>query len=173
MSTAPATPDLNSLPKGWVVTSSQFTRQVHNDLYLVIDPTNLENSLKGKTVVVTGASRGIGAKGIAPAFARAGAKAIVLIATNAAKLAAVEEELKRINQDVEILALGADISSAEQVAKAWSEINAKYPKVHVLVNNAGVDRSQVDKAVHEQDPDVFFKNFVSDPQHPYQRTEDR
>lgn len=154
--------NLATLPKDWVVTSGQFTRKVYTDVYPAVDPTKPENSLKGKTVVVTGASRGIGAKSIAPAFAKAGAKAIVLVATNATKLVSVEEELKKINPDLETLALGADISSAEQVTKAWSEINARYPKVHVLVNNAGVEYSKSDKMMHEQDPDIFFKNFVSD-----------
>lgn len=117
--------DLATLPKAWVVTSGQFTRKVHTEIYPAVDPTKPENSLKGKTVVVTGASRGIGAKSIAPAFAKAGVKAIVLVATNATKLASVEEELKKINPDLETLALAADISSAEQVTKAWSEINAR------------------------------------------------
>lgn len=158
--------NLASLPRDWVVTSGQFTRKVHTDVYPAVDPTKPENSLEGKTVVVTGASRGIGARSIAPAFAKAGAKAIVLVATNAAKLATVEEELKKINLDLETLALGADIASAEQVTEAWSEINARYPKVHVLVNNAGVESSTSDKMMHEQDPDIFFKNFVSDFQQP-------
>ena len=155
--------NLAALPKDWVVTSGQFTRKSYTDIYPAVDPTRPENSLKGKTVVVTGASRGIGAKSIAPAFAKAGVKAIVLVATNATKLVGVEEELEKINPDLEILALGADISSTEQVSKAWSEINARYPKVHVLVNNAGVECSESDKAMHEQDPDVFFKNFVGSP----------
>ena len=158
--------DLASLPKDWVVTSGQFTRKVHTDVYPAVDPGQAENSVKGKTVVVTGASRGIGATSIAPAFAKAGAKAIVLVATNAAKLALVEEELKKMNPDLETLALGADIASAAQVAEAWSQINARYPKVHVLVNNAGVESSTSEKMMHEQDPDIFFKNFVSDSKQP-------
>lgn len=154
--------DIASLPKDWIVTSGQFTRKAYTDIYPAIDPTKPENSLQGKIVVVTGASRGIGAKSIAPAFAKAGVRAIVLVATNATKLASVEEELKKINPSLETLALGADITSAEQVTKAWSRINAKYPKVHVLVNNAGVEFSNSGKMMHEQDPDIFFKNFVSE-----------
>ena len=174
------TDQLATLPKDWVVTSGQFTRKAYTDVYPPIDPTAPENSLKGKVAIVTGASRGsayrlaatrdartvlihdsVGAKGIAPAFAKAGAKAIVLLATNANSLRGVEEELKKINAEVEVLALSVDISSADQVAQAWSEINARYPKVHILVNNAGVATSEDAKMMHEQDPDIFFKNFVS------------
>lgn len=151
--------DLASLPKDWIVTSGQFTRNAYTKVYPAIDPTRPENALVGKTVVITGASRGIGAKGIAPAFVKAGVKAIVLIATNATKLASLEEVLKEINPDVETLALSADISSAEQVTKAWVEINARYPRVHILINNAGVS-SASDKPIHEQEPDIFFRDFV-------------
>ncbi|KAI6081475.1 NAD(P)-binding protein [Hypoxylon rubiginosum] len=150
---------LAALPKDWVVTSGQFTRKAYTTVYPAIEPTKAENSLKGKTVVVTGASQGLGARGIAPAFVKAGVKAIVLIARKTDKLAAVEEELKKINPDVETLALSVDISSAYQVCTAWSEINAKYPKVNILVNNAGVETTDSDKT-HEQDPDIFFRNFV-------------
>lgn len=152
--------DLSALPKDWILTSSQFTRKAYTNVYPAIHPTKAENSVRGKTVVVTGASRGIGARGIAPAFVKAGVKAIVLIATNAAKLMNVEEELKMINPDIETLSLSVDVSSSDQVAKAWLGIKARYPKVHILVNNAGVETTDSDKT-HEQDPDIFFRNFVS------------
>ncbi|RDW57638.1 short-chain dehydrogenase [Coleophoma cylindrospora] len=150
--------DLASLPKDWIRTSGQFTRKAYNSVYPAIDPTQAGSSLKDQVVVVTGASRGIGALGIAPTFVKAGVKAIVLIATSAAKLATVEEELKKINPAVETLALSVDISSADQVAKGWAEINARYQKVQILVNNAGIETTDSDKT-HELDPDVFFRNF--------------
>jgi NAD(P)-dependent dehydrogenase (short-subunit alcohol dehydrogenase family) len=155
--------DLAALPKDWIVTSGQFTRKAYSNIYPAIDPTKAQNSLKGKTVVVTGASRGLGARGISPAFVKAGVKAIVLISTKAANLAIVVEGLKNINPDIETLSLSVDISSTDQVTKAWFEINAKYPKVHILVNNAGVETTDSDKP-HEQAPDIFFRNFVSNGQ---------
>ena len=116
-------------------------------------------------MVITGASRGIGARGIAPAFVEAGVKAIVLIATNAAKLANVEEELKIINPDVETLSLSVEVSSRDQVATACLEIKARYYKVDILINNAGVETTDSDNT-HEQDPEIFFRNFVSPYQQP-------
>ncbi|KAH8703247.1 hypothetical protein BGW36DRAFT_354676 [Talaromyces proteolyticus] len=150
--------DLSALPKDWIVTSGQFTRTAYQEVYPAIDPTKADNSLDGKTLVLTGASRGIGARGIAPAFVKAGVKAIVLIATNVTKLGSVEEELKKINPKIEVLSLSVDITSVEQVSEAWREINSRYPQVHILVNNAGVETTDSDKP-HEQDPDVFFRNF--------------
>jgi NADP-dependent 3-hydroxy acid dehydrogenase YdfG len=152
--------DLAALPKDWIVTSGQFTNRAYNNVYPAVDPTAAKNSLEGKVMVLTGASRGLGALGIAPAFVKAGVKAIVLIATKATKLAAVEEDLRKLNPALETLALSVDVTSNEQVAKAWAVINARYPQVHVLVNNAGVETTDSDKT-HEQDPDVYFRNFVS------------
>jgi shikimate 5-dehydrogenase len=151
--------ELLALPKDWIVTSGQFTRKAYTNVYPAIDPTAAQNSLSGKVVVVTGASRGLGANSIAPAFVRAGVKAIVLIATKATSLTSVEEALKRINPGLETLALGVDITSVSQVKAVWVEINKRYKKVDVLVNNAGVDSSDSDKT-HEQDPNIFFRNFV-------------
>jgi NAD(P)-dependent dehydrogenase (short-subunit alcohol dehydrogenase family) len=152
--------NLAALPNDWTVTSVQFTRNAFTNVYPAIDPSKPENSLKDKTVVITGASQGIGATAMAPAFVKAGVKAIVLIARNSANLESVGKELKKINPDIEVLALSADISSAQQVDKAWLKINTSYKKVDILVNNAGIETSDSDKT-HEQDPDVFFRNFVS------------
>ena len=152
-------PDLSALPKDWVVTSGQFTRKAYTNVYPAVDPTKIGAPLRGKVVVVTGASKGIGARGIVPAFAQAGVKALVLIATNIAKLETVGEDARKIEQDIEVLALSVDISSREQVEKAWEKINARYPKVDLLINNAGIESTDSDKT-HELDPDVFFRNFV-------------
>lgn len=112
--------DFTALPKDYVVTSNQFTRTVHTTVYPAVDPLAPTNSLAGKTVVITGASRGIGARGIVPAFVKAGIKGLVLIATKAASLKQVEAEAKSLDPGVEILCLGLDISSTEHVVKVRS-----------------------------------------------------
>jgi hypothetical protein len=53
---------MDSLPEDIFVTSFQFTPRVFQDQYPAIDPRRPELSLAGKVVVITGASRGIGAK---------------------------------------------------------------------------------------------------------------
>jgi NADP-dependent 3-hydroxy acid dehydrogenase YdfG len=159
---------LGALPKDWAVKAVQFTRNVYTTVYPAIDPTNKRNSLAGKTVVVTGASQGIGARGIAPAFVKSGVKAIVLIARNADKLTEVENQLRAINPNVEVFSMSVDIVSADQVSQAWSEINSRYKKVDILINNAGIESTDSNKT-HELDPDIFFKNFVSDSKGCYAR----
>lgn len=57
-----ATDPLQGLPDDYVVTSQAFTKQVHRDVYPAIDPSNPALSQKGKVVIITGASKGIGRK---------------------------------------------------------------------------------------------------------------
>ena len=136
----------------------QFTKNTHQSVYRSIDPTNPENSLKGKVVIITGASRGIGATGIVPAFAKAGVKAIVLVATNAEKLKSVAESVSQINSQVETLAVATDISDAESVAALFEKIRETFGHADVLVNSAGVNNGGGN--IHEQDPMVWWSNFV-------------
>jgi NAD(P)-dependent dehydrogenase (short-subunit alcohol dehydrogenase family) len=83
------------------------------------------SSLKGKRVVVTGSSRGIG-WGIAQGFAQAGAD-LHLIADDAA----VHERAREISAT----AAEADITDRQQVASALAGLS----HIDVLVNNAGLE----------------------------------
>lgn len=53
---------MDQLPKDYFVTSLQFTKHVYQDLYPSIDPSRPDLSLAGRIAIITGASRGIGAK---------------------------------------------------------------------------------------------------------------
>jgi len=90
--------------------------------------------LAGKTAVVTGAASGIGL-GIATAFAQAGVK-VMLCDIEEAALAKAVEELKRTNADVD--GVRADVSIKAELKAAADATIARYGKVHILVNNAGV-----------------------------------
>src|SRR5215217_7844849 len=82
--------------------------------------------LRGKRVLVTGASRGIG-EATARAFAAAGAK-VALVARNADALAKVADEVGGT-------AHPADLSDPDTAARLVDEVGA----IDVLVNNAGLD----------------------------------
>ena len=90
--------------------------------------------LAGKTAFVTGAASGIGL-GIATALAQAGAK-VMLCDIEEAALAEAVEGLRRTNADVDSVL--ADVSLKADLQKAADATVARYGKVHVLVNNAGV-----------------------------------
>ncbi len=90
--------------------------------------------LAGKTAFVTGAASGIGL-GIAGALAQSGMK-VMLCDVEEAALAQAVEGLKRTNADVD--GVKADVSLKPELQAAADATIARYGKVHVLVNNAGV-----------------------------------
>lgn len=91
--------------------------------------------LKGKTAVVTGASKGIGA-GIALALAEEGANVVVNYARakdDAEKVAA------KINQNgSKAITVQADVSKKADVDKLFAAATKAFGKIDILVNNAGV-----------------------------------
>jgi NAD(P)-dependent dehydrogenase (short-subunit alcohol dehydrogenase family) len=92
--------------------------------------------LKGKTAIITGASRGIG-KGIAEVFAEEGADVAVNYTAN---VKAAEDVANWIRgQGRRAIAVKADVSNRAEVQamvdRVWSELGP----VDVLVNNAGIE----------------------------------
>ena len=88
---------------------------------------------KGKNVVITGASSGIGRQA-ALGFARKGAN-VILVARRLQRLRQVEDELKKF--DVSTLACKCDVSDKSQVQRMHDAVLGRFDSVDVLVNNAG------------------------------------
>ena len=91
--------------------------------------------MRMKTCIVTGATSGIG-KVTALELARRGAT-VVLICKNEAKGEEAAREICKLAQNDAIDLLLADLSSQQQVRAVAAEFNSRYPKLDVLVNNAG------------------------------------
>lgn len=87
--------------------------------------------IKGRTVVITGASRGIGADA-ARVFAAAGAN-LALLARSADSLAALAEEIGG-----NTLAFACDVSQPAAVAAALQKAHEEFGSLDILINNAGV-----------------------------------
>ena len=99
-------------------------------------PDNLQQ-LKDKVVIITGASRGIG-KATALELASVGATVVVNYARSSE---AAEEVVATITgSGGKAIALQADVSQAEQVDSLIKETLAKYGRIDVLVNNAGITK---------------------------------
>lgn len=85
---------------------------------------NYNTDLEGKVALITGGTKGIG-KAIADRLAQAGAKVIVTARNHPGET------------DLQHHFIAADLSEAENVAKAVNEINEKFDRVDILVNNMG------------------------------------
>lgn len=94
--------------------------------------------LKGKTAVITGGSRGIGAA-IAGKFASLGADIAVIYAGNEAAAQRICEKC-RTQYSVKAKAYCCDVASFEETKAAVAAIKADFGAVHILVNNAGITR---------------------------------
>jgi NAD(P)-dependent dehydrogenase (short-subunit alcohol dehydrogenase family) len=92
------------------------------------------NLFKDQVAVVTGSASGIG-RGMATAFARAGMK-VVLADIEAGALAETEAAFAADGHDV--LAVRTDVSDRDSVFELALAAKARYDKVHILCNNAGV-----------------------------------
>jgi NAD(P)-dependent dehydrogenase (short-subunit alcohol dehydrogenase family) len=91
--------------------------------------------LTGRVCVVTGANRGIG-RATAQGLAHLGAS-MVLVCRRQEDGERVSREIAaggKASPDV----VAADLSSQASIRNAVSEIQARYPRLHVLINNAGI-----------------------------------
>jgi NAD(P)-dependent dehydrogenase (short-subunit alcohol dehydrogenase family) len=92
-------------------------------------------TLSGKTALITGASKGLG-KAMALALSAAGAT-VALVSRDAAKLGAVQSEIKTVGGAAEVFV--ADVSNEGQVDQLEKEVSAKIGKIQILINNAGIN----------------------------------
>ena len=90
--------------------------------------------LKGRVAVVTGGSRGIG-KGICIAFAREGADIIFSYASNQKAAEKTASTVRSFN--VHCLAVEADASKEDHIARLADTAQKEFGKINILVNNAG------------------------------------
>ena len=90
-------------------------------------------AIKGKTALITGAAKGLGAA-MAQRFAEEGATVIV----NDLRLEDARNTAARINGH----AVAADVSDPVSVAKMFKEVSDIVPRLDILVNNAGISGLQ-------------------------------
>src|SRR5262245_46413618 len=94
--------------------------------------------VKGKVVVVTGASSGIG-EATARQFGREGAK-VVLAARRVDRLEALAQEVTAMGTGAEALVVQADLSKLEDIQSLIAKTLERFGRIDVLVNNAGFGR---------------------------------
>jgi 3-hydroxybutyrate dehydrogenase len=94
------------------------------------------SELKGKVAIVTGSTGGIG-QGIAAALANAGASVMLNGLGDAATSATVVEKMQQAT-GAEIAFHGANMTKPEEIADLVAQTQAKWGKVDIIVNNAGI-----------------------------------
>ena len=120
-------------------------------------------SLKGKTIILTGASQGLGAI-MARAQAKAGAQ-LVLAARSTDKLAQLADELR--GAGAKVLTVPCDVTRAEDRLTLIERTRKEFGPIDVLVNNAGVEELG---HYAEQDPATLERIIATNLLAPMQLT---
>jgi NAD(P)-dependent dehydrogenase (short-subunit alcohol dehydrogenase family) len=94
-----------------------------------------EKKLDGKVAVITGASKGLG-KAMALALAAEGAQ-IALVSRNIEQLNEVGRAVKNAGGEARVFQ--ADVAEEDQVRKLERDVTGAFGKVHILINNAGIN----------------------------------
>lgn len=89
-----------------------------------------------KTVLITGASRGIG-RAIATAFAKDGCNLVITCSKTENELLELKKELEE-KYAIDVLASVGDVSDYAYVEQLFSHIEKRFNGVDVLINNAGI-----------------------------------
>lgn len=113
--------------------------------------------LDGQVVLVTGASQGIG-EAIARAMSQAGAT-VILTARNAEKLASVAASIE--TGGATALALPMDVCDAGQVKSVFGQALARFGRLDVLVNNAGITRDGLAVRMKASDWDAVIRTDLT------------
>jgi 3-oxoacyl-[acyl-carrier protein] reductase len=105
-------------------------------------------TLTQKVILVTGASRGIGAA-VAHQLAAAGAKVIINYAGGQEAAEQTVSIIREMGGDA--IAFQADVSKASEVTAMFDAAIAHYGKIDVLVNNAGIMITKLLKDTTDED----------------------
>ena len=111
-----------------------------------------------KVALITGASRGIG-KACAIELAKAGYDIAVNYAGNVEAANKTIEELKALGVDAQ--AFKFDVSNQEEAAKGVEEVLAKFARIDVLVNNAGITRDGLFMRMSAENWDAVINTNLS------------
>ena len=110
--------------------------------------------LKGKSAIITGASRGIG-KAIAIKFAKEGANIVINYRNNEEEALKVKEELEQLG--VKTLIVKADISDLKQAENLIKQAKKEFGQVDILINNAGITKDNLIIRMKESEFDQVIK----------------
>ncbi|KAK6072885.1 short chain dehydrogenase reductase [Seiridium cupressi] len=133
-----------------------FTKTSRADSYEFISPKNAD--LSGKSVFISGASKGIG-RATALSYAAAGCSKIAIAARS--DLSGLEQEIKEAagqRQPPKVVSIKLDVTSEDSVKAAAETIAREFDgALDVLINNAGYLETW--KPVADSDPTDWWKTW--------------
>lgn len=106
--------------------------------------------LKGKTALITGASKGIG-KGIAEVFVNNGCNVAFTYLSSVEQAEAVENELS--TADVKVKGYRSDASQFEAASQLVDDVLKDFGTIDILINNAGITKDTLLMRMSEEDFD--------------------
>mgnify|MGYP001017617664 CR=1 FL=1 len=113
-----------------------------------METNRIKYDFSDEVVLITGAGQGIG-EATSRAFAKAGAR-VVLVDKNKELLKKVKEKLEIEFGQARFLDLQVDISSPDRVREMVETVIARFGKIDILFNNAGVARrGLIENATYE------------------------
>ena len=110
--------------------------------------------LEGKTVIITGGSRGIG-KGIAEVFAKNGANVAFTYSSSVASAEELEKELNAMG--IKAKGYQSDAAKFDQAETFVQAVLADFGTVDVLINNAGITKDNLLMRMTEADFDKVIE----------------
>ena len=110
--------------------------------------------LENKTVLITGASRGIG-KGIATVFAQHGANVVFTYSSSVDAANALETELQALG--VQAKGYRSNAADFEQAQALIEKVLADFSTIDVLINNAGITKDNLLMRISEEDFDKVIE----------------
>lgn len=119
--------------------------------------------IAGKTVLITGASSGIGeAIALELAAAAKGELRLIISARRRARLEELKKKLEAAFDKVEVLALELDVSDFAQIPARIAALPKEWAQIDILVNNAGLGRGspEVGSLKVEDIQSTYFTNVV-------------
>jgi tetrahydroxynaphthalene reductase len=95
----------------------------------------MSSDLKGKTAIITGSSRGIGAA-VAIRLAEHGADVVINYNSSAKQAEDVAEKCR--SHGVKALVVQADVSQASEVEKLFKMVKTDFGRIDIVMSNAGI-----------------------------------
>lgn len=118
-----------------------------------------KKTVNGKTVLITGASRGIG-KSLAEIFAKEGYHLVMLCHNSLDRMWEDAGKLSR-EYNVNVSCYATDVSDSAEVARLFRDLDSHHVTIDILINNAGISYVGLLQDMTDEDWDEVIRTNLS------------